>query len=62
MKYLISLIYAALTFFSVVYFILSNKSLIFPFLGGLNVTTGCAHATTSKSSSVVTKGYTFVAK
>lgn len=48
MKYLISLIYAALTFFfSLVYFILSNNIFIFPLSGGLNVTTGCAHATTS---------------
>lgn len=36
-------------FFSVVYFILSNTIFISPLLGGLNVTKGCAHTTTSKS-------------
>lgn len=35
-------------FFSLVYFKMSNKILISPFLGGLNVTTGCAHAATHK--------------
>lgn len=44
-------------FFSVVYFILSNNILICSLLGGLNVTTGCAHATTSKSDSLETKEY-----
>lgn len=41
-------------FFSVVYFILSNKSFFFlsP-MGGLNVPTGCARATTSKSDGVL---------
>lgn len=36
-------------FFSVVYFILSNKNIISPLLGGLNVTDGCARARTGES-------------
>lgn len=43
-------------FFSVVYFILSIKIFNFHLLGGLNVSTGCAQATTSKSDRDWNKG------
>lgn len=58
MKYLISLIYAALTFFSVVYFILSNKIFNFPLCWEVWTSLQAVHTPLPVNlSSVVTREY-----